>query len=116
MAMKMYEFRLKERFIPAENEDTAKELLGDGDVLVKYYDNLETKKVVEEDDTMKLFILAKTMMDLDRYNCEEIAVAVSALATRLGYSDAPEIAESVITWTERFVDVTLFDLQEWLLG
>lgn len=116
MARGLYEIKLKERFIPALSEDDAIEMYRNGDSALTEEEVIITP-LVEEEHTMKLFILAKTMMSTEKFNSEEIAAAIRALATEFGYflEDA-HIADCILTWTERFDDMSLSELEEWIIG
>lgn len=119
MARRIYEIQLKNRFIPGLSQTDAAELWNEGEEEGKKLneDEVEVNIVCSEEDTMKLFILAKIMYDTDKFNATEIERAVSTLATTLGYKTSLEIAECVVRWVERMTDdMTLAEIEEWIIG
>lgn len=118
MARGIYEIKLKEPYFPATSETEAVEMLKTDDIKGCFDSNsIEVSMVASEEDTMKMFILAKTMYDTDKFDCFEVGVAVEALARKMGYfSSANKIAECVIEWVEKFDEMTLSELQEWIIG
>lgn len=116
MARGIYEIKLKDSLFPAVSADEAIEMWNNGNSKSANTEELEVKMIVTEEDTVKLFLLTKTMYDTDKFNCEEVAVAVSAVAAEMGYTNTEEISNCVIKWVERFEDSTLGELEEWVIG
>lgn len=119
MARGIYEVKLKEHYFPAlsaadavemRNNGACDESLSDGEV--------EVTLLVKEEHTMQLFLLAKTMYDMEKFTCQEVEVVISALARELGYfSIAEDIADCVTLWVERVAeDMTIPELEEWIIG
>lgn len=118
MARSIYEIKLKEPYFPAQSEAEAIELLKDKDTVLFFSGpGIEVTTVVNEEDTMKLFILAKTMYDLEKFELNQIRLAVKAVAGQMGnYIQAEQITECVLSWTEKFDEMTLSELEEWIIG
>lgn len=119
MARGIYEITLKENFFPELNERDALDTFNmDGGVAGLREDDVEIRRVVEEEHTMELFLLAKTMYDMEKFTEPEIEAVVRALAIEMGYHTIyKEVAACVIKWTERMTeDMTLHDMEEWLIG
>ena len=116
MAKELYEIKLKERYYPASSVDEALEVQCNGDLeTCLSEDNYDVSVAVEEEHTMKLFVLAKTMQDTERYVYNEVEAAICALAKELGYvKNYAEVADCVLTWVDRFDDMSLEELEEWL--
>lgn len=118
MAREIYELKLKDRFFPALSAADALEMHMNGDrhnALTE--EAVEVGVIVKGEHTMKLFILAKTMYDTEKFEWNEVGAAVCALARELGYyKNAAEVANCVLTWVERFEDMTLSELEEWIIG
>lgn len=73
-------------------------------------------EVVKEEDTRKLFMLAKMMDDSEQFDYIEIEAVVAAMLRHMGYFNSIEdIADCITTWTERFSDYTPEEFQEWLI-
>ena len=118
MARGIYEIKLKNNYFPALSAADAMEMQANGEGRALCEEDVEVKEVVSEEHTMKLFILAKTMYDTEKFEWHEVEAAVCALAKELGYyvNDA-EIANCVLTWVERLDDnFSLSDLEEWVIG
>lgn len=119
MARGIYEARLKNRFYPALCEGDAMEMQVNGVCHCGLTDeDIEVSLVVKEEHTMKLFVLAKSMYDSEKFEYLEVKSAVSAVAIKMGYyTTYEEVAECVISWVERVAeDMTLSELEEWLIG
>lgn len=119
MARAIYEVKLRENYFPALSENDAVEMANSvTDNARLTSQDVVTQVTVPEDHTMKLFTLAKTMYDLDRFNFKEIKAAVTALAVEMGYyTTAEQLADMVTTWTERVSeDMTLGEFEEWVIG
>ena len=119
MARGIYEVKLKEHYFPALSATDAVDMRNNiscEDVVSS--EETEVSLLVKEDDTMQLFLLAKTMYDMEKFNCEEVEAVVAALARKMGYfNNAEEIADCVTLWVERVAeDMTLHELEEWMLG
>lgn len=118
MARAIYEIKLTEPFFPAQSANEAIELLKDKEPALFFSGpGIEVTTVVDEADTMKLFILAKTMYDTEKFELNQIRVAVRALAGQMGYYlQAEQITECVLSWTEKFDECTLSELEEWIIA
>ena len=119
MARGIYEVKLKDRYFPALSVADAVDMKNNGDCrAVLQEEELEVNLIVKEEHTMQLFLLAKTMYDMEKFEYNEVKAVVSALARELGYfSTATQVAECVLTWVERFdEDYTISDLEEWIIG
>lgn len=116
MAKELYEIKLKERYYPASSAAEALELQANGELTRSLSeDDFEVSVVVKEEHTMKLFILAKTMQDTEKYEYNEIEASICALARELGYHhNYAEVADCILTWVDRFDDMPLEELEEWL--
>ena len=116
MARGIYEITLKGRFVPALSIEEAL-LMQDSEFTQLMEENVDVKVIVKEEHTVKLFILAKAMYDTEKFECSEVRAAVCALAKEMGYEDnCDEVADCVITYVERFDEMSSSDLEEWLLG
>ena len=116
MAKELYEIRLKERDYPASSVAEALDIQCNGDMKSALSeDDYEVSVVVKEEHTMKLFILAKTMQDTEKFEYDEVKAAVCALARELGYQkNYGEVADCILTWVDRFTEMPLEELQDWL--
>lgn len=119
MARGIYEIKLKERYFPALSATEALEMQNNGNYCGGEKDEeVEINLMVTEEHTMQLFLLAKTMSDMEKFNYQEIEAVIVALAREMGYSSiATEVADCVLTWVERVAeDMTIHDLEEWIIG
>ena len=119
MARAIYEVKLRENYFPALSENDAVDMANsvtDNARLTSF--DVVSQVVVPEENTMKLFTLAKTMYDLDRFSFKEIRAAVVALAVEMGYyTIAEQVADMITTWTERVSeDMTPGEFEEWVIG
>lgn len=119
MAREIYEIKLRENYFPALSENDAIDMANSvtDNARLEPLDVIVTK-VVPDENTMKMFVLAKTMYDTEKFNYKEIHAAITALAVQLGYyANAEQLADMVTTWTERVSeDITLNEFEEWLIG
>lgn len=117
MARAIYEIKLRENYFPALDVADALELRANGDYKHSPEDSeFEVHMVVKEEDTMKLFFFAKTIMDTEKFTSKEIEAAVGAMAKELGYfTNHSAVADCVIKWVERFDHMTLAELEEWII-
>lgn len=117
MARAIYEIKLNQNYFPARDVADALELRANGDWKHSPADDeFAVSMVVKEEDTMKLFFFAKTIMDTEKFTSKEIEAAVGAMAKELGYfTNYSEVADCVITWVERFDHMTLAELEEWII-
>ena len=118
MARAIYEIKLKDPYFPAESAEDALELFRTKDITLSVEDpQIEVTAVVSTEDTVKLFVLAKTMYDTERFELNQIRVAVRALAGQMGYYlDADKVTECVLSWAERFDEMELSEIEEWIIG
>lgn len=118
MARRIYEIKLKENLFPALSEAEALEMQRNGDCSNLIPDNEVVVNIfVSEEDTVKMFMLAKTMYDMEKFSWQEVSAAVRSVAVELGYWQiAQDVADIVTTWVERFDDATAEEFQEWLMG
>jgi len=118
MARGIYEITLKTRYFPALSAEDALELHNCGDYLAEFQEeDVEINLIVKEEHTMQLFLLAKTMYDMDKFEHSQVKTTVGALAMEMGYvNNHEEVADCVLTWVERFDDMTLSDVEEWIIG
>ena len=119
MTRAIYEIKLKESYFPASSGAEALEMMNNGNVSSGLTeDDVVMRIVATSDHTIKLFLLCKTMYDMEKYSFKEVYSAVRALAVEMGYfAEAVQIADLVTTWTERISeDMTLTEFQEWLIG
>lgn len=116
MARGIYEIKLRERYVPALNEEDAIDVMVNTANLTAE-EGIEVSLVVRDDHALKLFTLVATMYDAQRFSCDEIKSTVTALARSLGYyEDAEELADTVIRWVERLDGMTVTEIEEWLIG
>jgi hypothetical protein len=118
MARGIYKIELKHPYFPALSAAEAVEMRNNcvGSSFIQD-EEVEVKKVVLEEHTVQLFLLTKTMLDMEKFTAPEIDAVICALAKELGYEDATAVADCVIRWTERITDdMTLSELEEWLIG
>lgn len=118
MARAIYEIKLKESYFPAMSGAEALHMQNSftsGDL---QEEDVELRVCVTAEDTVKMFLLCKTMYDMEKYTFKEIWSAVKALATEMGhFAEAERLADMVTTWTERVSeDMTIQEFQEWLIG
>lgn len=118
MARGMYEIKLKQNLFPELSKADALDTFNmDGGYAGLKEEDVEINLVVQEEHTMKLFVLAVTMYDTDRFTYKEIETSVCALARELGYFfNADDIADVVMRWVERLDGMTLSEVEEWLIG
>lgn len=118
MSRAIYEIKLKEPYFPAKDTNDAIGMLKAKDTTL-FFDGpgIEVTEVVNQQDTMKLFVLAKTMYDTDRFDLNQIRVAVKALAGQMGhYTRAEQVTECVLEWAEKFEEMSLSELEEWIIA
>ena len=117
MARGIYEIKLKNRYFPALSEADALEMLNNSTCLgTLQEEEVKVECVVKEEHTMKLFVVAKTMCDAELLESNEIESAVCALARELGYYNTyAEVTDCVLTWVDRFTDMTMGELEEWII-
>ena len=117
MARGIYEVKLKERYYPALSAADAVEmqLVHNG---VAEENDVEVSLVVKEEHTMQLFLLARTMYELEKFERDEIEVAVCALARKMGYfADTAEVVSCILNWVETTLEeLTMHELEEWIIG
>ena len=118
MARAIYEIKLKESYFPALSGAEALNMQNNftsGDL---QEEDVDIRVAVTAEHTLKMFMLCKTMYDMEKYTTKEIACSIKALATEMGYfSETERLADMVTTWTERVSeDMTPQELQEWLIG
>ena len=118
MAKALYDIKLKSSLVPASSEEDALEALSASLTMPLDIQDVDTSVVVTEEHTLKLFILAKSMMDSEKFVYNEILAAVTGACRAMGYyARAEALADCVVTWTERIAeDLTLAEMEEWLLG
>ena len=118
MARAIYEIKLRERYFPAKSEEDALEMQNNGNCRGCLEDDeVCVSIVVQEEHTMKLFTAAKAMCDTEMFNSNEIEAALRAMAIQMGYYNTyTDVADCVLTWVDRFVDMEMSDLQEWIIG
>ena len=118
MARGIYEINLNERYFPALSQKDALEMRNNGNCGECLQDSdVDINCLVPADDTMKLFILAKTMEESNRFEFSEIYSVVSALAIQLGYKEhEKEITNCILKWIERLDEMNIVDLEEWIIG
>ena len=118
MAREIYEIRLKNNLVPSTSASEALEAFNvQAGVDTLTEDETDIRVAVQEEHAVKLFVMAKTLYDTDKFEYEEIAGAIFSLAVSLGYyASASAVAECVTTWVERFYEMPNSDFQEWLLG
>ena len=117
MARGIYEIKLNNRFYPAVSYEDVLDMVDTETAKLLVDTSFTVSEVVKEEHAVKLFMLAKTMYDAERFEANEVEAAVSALARALGYfSNQEEVTDCVLTWAERFDDMTLAEFEEWLIG
>ena len=119
MARGIYEIKLRENYFPALSAADAVEMRNNGNCEDSIHpDDVEVELVVQEEHAMRLFLLAKTMYDTEKFTCHEVEVVIASLAREMGYfTNAEKIADCVTQWIERVAeDMSLHDLEEWIIG
>lgn len=118
MARGIYEVKLRERYFPALCEADALEMQINSEACGLKDEDVEISLVISEEHTMKLFLLAKTMYETEKFDYTEIEAALFALIQKLGYRGREEeVAVCVTTWVERIVeDMSPGEFEEWLIG
>lgn len=119
MARGIYQIKLKDSYFPALSSADAVEMRNNGNTDVDLSDDeVEVSLIVQEEHTVRLFLLAKMMYDMEKFSCQEVEVALSALAREMGYFGiAEDIADCVTLWVERVAeDMTPHELEEWIIG
>lgn len=115
MARAIYGVKLIEHYIPALNEQEALEM--NESLNNDSSNDSNIRVIVQEEDTMRLFILAKSLYDLDKFEINEIVKVVQCIAESLGYKETcNEIAGCVVHWIENLENMTMQELQEWIIG
>lgn len=116
MARGIYEIKVKECYFPALSAADALEMQVNSGIGALTEQDVNVSLVVSEEHTMKLFLLAKTMYDTEKFNYPEVEAAVSALARQLGYfTNSAEITSCITTWVERFDEMPIDELTNWLI-
>ena len=120
MARAIYKIELKQCYFPALSQAEAVELRNRSASCGEDIQDEEVNVniVVQEEHTMRLFRLAKLLMDMEEYTAPEIDAIICALARQLGYEDTcKEVADCVIHWVEKVAeDMTLSEMEEWVIG
>jgi hypothetical protein len=119
MARSIYEIKLKNRYFPALSAAEALEIQMNGEFVVDINeDAVDISCALTEEHTMKLFILAKTMYDSEKFEYDEVQTAVRSLAIKFGcVCNYEAVADCILAWTERIgEDMTISELQDWIIG
>ena len=118
MVRAIYEIKLKESYFPAMSGAEALHMHNSVTSGTLQEEDLDIKVAVNAEDTLKLFLLCKTMYDMEKFTFKEVWSAVKSLAVEMGYfASAEKLADTVTTWTERLAeDMTLQEFQEWLIS
>jgi hypothetical protein len=119
MSRGIYEIKLKDNLFPALSAAEAVEMRNNCIGSCHLQDEeVEVKLIVSADHTMQMFLLAKTMYDMEKFTAPEIDAVIRALALQMGYiNNHKEVADCVIKWVERAAeDMTLHELEEWIIG
>ena len=118
MVRAIYEVRLKENYFPALSGAEALHMQNSFTSGNLQEEDVDIRVAVTAEHTVKMFLLCKTMYDMDKFDFKEIWSAIKALAVEMGYfAEAEKLADMVTTWTERISeDMTLQEFQEWLIG
>lgn len=118
MARIIYEVKLSSPLFPANSYDEAGEMMMNSAGLKEYLqDDYSVRQKVSEEHTVKLFTLARTLNETEKFDYREVQVMVRALAQELGYvQDAEEIAECVVAWNERLEELDESEFIDWLFG
>lgn len=118
MARAIYEVRLRENYFPAMSGAEALHMQNSFTSSTLQEEDVDIRVCVTAENTLKLFLLCKTMYDMEKFTFKEIWSAVKALAVETGhFAEAEKLADMVTTWTERVSeDMTLQEFQEWLIG
>lgn len=119
MPRTFYQIKLKECFFPALSSEDALDMYNNGACNGGLHkDEVEIGVAVNAEHTMKLFLLAKTMYDSEKFDANEVEAAVRAVACQMGYPfTCEQIAESVVLWVERVCDdMTAAEMEEWMIN
>lgn len=119
MSRGIYKIEIKENLFPALSAAEAVEMRNNCIGSCHLQDEeVEVKLIVSAEHTMQMFLLAKTMYDMEKFTASEVEAVIRALAITLGYiSNHQEITECVTRWVERLAeDMTLHELEEWIIG
>lgn len=118
MARRIYEIKLRNGYVPALSEAEALEMQSGGSISgCLHEDDVSISICIPEADTVKMFLLAKTMYDTEKFSYQEVAAAVKAVAVELGYFRiAEDVVDMITTWVERFEELPADEFKEWLLG
>ena len=72
--------------------------------------------VVPHEDFIRLFRLARTLVDNDQYTSDNISSILLGYALSLGYNlTLEEVIEGIVVWAERFIDMDDEDIEDWIL-
>lgn len=116
MGKALYEIRLDEPIIPAKSSESALEEHAERSGL-ELAGFASAHEIVPEETTLKLFMLAKMMQDSEKFVYNEIWTAVCAVMRMMNCTrSVDEVATCICTWTERFEDMTMEELQEWVIN
>ena len=119
MARAIYKITLKDNLVPANSKQDALDMFNMDPGYAEFKEeDVNIEVLAKEEHAVKLFYLAKTMYDTEKFDCQEVEAAVRALATSFGYfSTAQEITDCILIWVERIADdMTEEEFQEWLIS
>lgn len=105
MSRAMYMVKLQEGLYPGCDERDALEMKEAQDC------DFVVQKLLDEEQTMKLFSVARSMYVSEKFEFAEVRIVLMALAENWGYKrEAEEIADTICNWCERFEG---WDDEEW---
>lgn len=112
--MILYEYKYAIGVVPGRNPEEAKEHYR-SDTEFKGYENTDFRVKVPHQDFVKLFRLARTLVEYDQYTPEDVTSLISTYAKNLGYtlSDS-DIWHGIVKWAERFIDIDDEEIEDWL--
>ena len=113
--MKLYRYKYAISVIPSWNTEEATDKYNaeiDSNIAMNKSD---FEVLICHEDFVKLFRLARTLSNIDQYDCNDIEALVDAYAKKLGYSLTPsELWHGILKWVERFSDTDDEDIEDWL--
>lgn len=117
MGRTIYEIKLNNRYYPATSAEDVLEMVDPDTAQLLTGMSFTVSEVVNEEHTMKLLIAAKTLCEAELFESDEIEAAIRAMAIELGYYNTyADVTDCVLTWADRFTDMSVSELQEWIIG
>ena len=117
MARRIYEVKLNPSLYTCKTQEEVYEMTCNELNFKLYHTSCITCEVaVNEEHTVKMFMLCRALQKLDKFEWNEIFAALVGLAQGLGYDRiAKDIADQVQTWCEKLEYADDEEFNEWLI-